>query len=99
MKIRQTRTEANEVPRLGSPGAMAIAAAGSLDLAERISEASAREVKFVGINWVYSPVADVNTDPRNPVIGLVLPYILSRAADALLGVRSFSDGTCGRDTH
>ncbi|KAI0255532.1 glycoside hydrolase superfamily [Lactifluus subvellereus] len=70
---------------------MAVAAAGSPDLAERISEASAREVKFTGINWVYSPVADVNSDPRNPVIGFVRPYMLSRAVDAPLGVRSFGD--------
>ncbi|KAI0297902.1 glycoside hydrolase superfamily [Russula brevipes] len=52
------------------PGAMALAASGSPDLAERTSEASARELKFVGINWAYSPVADVNSDPRNPVIGV-----------------------------
>jgi beta-N-acetylhexosaminidase len=52
---------------------MALAATGSPDLAERISEASAREVRFAGINWVYSPVADVNIDPRNPVIGLLVP--------------------------
>ncbi|KAI0299016.1 glycoside hydrolase [Multifurca ochricompacta] len=51
------------------PGAMALAAAGSPDLAERISEASALELKLAGINWAYSPVADVNSDPRNPVIG------------------------------
>ncbi|KAH9996153.1 glycoside hydrolase superfamily [Russula compacta] len=52
------------------PGAMALAASGSPDLAERVSEASARELKFVGINWAFSPVADVNSNPRNPVIGV-----------------------------
>lgn len=52
-----------------SPGAMALAATGSPDLAERVGGASAAELKAVGINWVYSPVADVNTDSRNPVIG------------------------------
>lgn len=31
---------------------------------------------MLGVNWVYAPVADVNTDMRNPVIG----------------VRSFGDG-------
>ncbi|KAJ3495147.1 hypothetical protein NLJ89_g10673 [Agrocybe chaxingu] len=57
------------------PGAMALAATGSVDLTERVSAASASELQMVSINWVYSPVADANTDSRNPVIG----------------VRSFSD--------
>ncbi|KAH9061951.1 glycoside hydrolase [Lactarius vividus] len=52
------------------PGAMALAAAGSPDVAERITEASALELKLAGINWAYSPVGDVNSDPRNPVIGV-----------------------------
>ena len=55
---------------------MAMAATGSPVLAEQVSEATARELKYVGINWAYSPVADVNSDPKNPVIG----------------VRSFGDG-------
>ncbi|KAI0039837.1 glycoside hydrolase family 3 protein [Auriscalpium vulgare] len=57
------------------PGAMALAATDSLELTGRVSAASAQELKLVGINWAYSPVADVNSDSRNPVIG----------------VRSFSD--------
>ncbi|KAF9460487.1 glycoside hydrolase family 3 protein [Collybia nuda] len=52
------------------PGAMALAATGSPDLAEEVSEASAKELKMVGINWAYSPIADVNSDPKNPVIGV-----------------------------
>ncbi|KAJ7746895.1 glycoside hydrolase family 3 protein [Mycena maculata] len=52
------------------PGAMALAATGSPDIAERVSKASGTELKLVGINWAYSPVADVNSEPRNPVIGV-----------------------------
>lgn len=52
-----------------SPGAMAIAATGDVQLAESISEACGNELKYAGINWAFSPVADVNSDPRNPVIG------------------------------
>jgi beta-glucosidase-like glycosyl hydrolase len=48
---------------------MALAATGSPDVAERVTEASALELKLAGINWAYSPVGDVNSDPRNPVIG------------------------------
>ncbi|KAF9650125.1 glycoside hydrolase family 3 protein [Thelephora ganbajun] len=51
------------------PGAMCIAATGSTELAEEVTRASGFEMRLVGINWVYSPVADVNTDPGNPVIG------------------------------
>ncbi|KAJ6496808.1 glycoside hydrolase family 3 protein [Mycena vulgaris] len=52
------------------PGAMALAATGSPDIAEQVSFASGRELKLAGINWAYSPVADVNSEPRNPVIGV-----------------------------
>ncbi|KAG6859762.1 hypothetical protein C0995_004397 [Termitomyces sp. Mi166 len=50
------------------PGAMALAATGNPDIAYQVSVATAEELKMVGINWVYSPVADVNSDSRNPVI-------------------------------
>ncbi|KIJ18197.1 beta-N-acetylhexosaminidase [Paxillus involutus ATCC 200175] len=52
------------------PGAMALAATGSTEIAEACSAASACEMKLAGINWAYSPVADVNSDHRNPVIGV-----------------------------
>ncbi|KAG2143423.1 glycoside hydrolase superfamily [Suillus bovinus] len=52
------------------PGAMAIAATGDPEYARNCSAASAREMKAVGINWSYSPVGDVNSDPQNPVIGV-----------------------------
>ncbi|KAG2076449.1 glycoside hydrolase [Suillus decipiens] len=52
------------------PGAMAIAATGDPEYARSCSAASAREMKAAGINWSYSPVGDVNSDPRNPVIGV-----------------------------
>ncbi|EGN94844.1 glycoside hydrolase family 3 protein [Serpula lacrymans var. lacrymans S7.3] len=52
------------------PGAMALAATGSPSIAEKCSAASGREMHLAGINWAYSPVADVNSDPRNPVIGV-----------------------------
>ncbi|PFH50011.1 glycoside hydrolase family 3 protein [Amanita thiersii Skay4041] len=52
------------------PGAMAMAATGSAELAEKVAVSCGQELKLVGINWVYSPVADVNSDPRNPVIGV-----------------------------
>ncbi|KAJ7173800.1 glycoside hydrolase family 3 protein [Mycena filopes] len=52
------------------PGAMTLAATRDPALAEDVSFASGTELKLAGINWDYAPVADVNSDPRNPVIGV-----------------------------
>ncbi|TFK96145.1 glycoside hydrolase [Pterulicium gracile] len=59
-------------PSVGTqfPGAMALASAGSPELAEQVTAATAKELKAVGINWTYSPDADVNSEPKNPVIGV-----------------------------
>jgi beta-N-acetylhexosaminidase len=56
------------------PGAMAIAAAfegGGIGIAEveAIAEHSARELSALGVNCNLAPVADVNVNPANPVIG------------------------------
>jgi len=48
--------------------AMALAATGDPAFAEEQARATAREALAGGINHVLAPVADVNVDPRNPVI-------------------------------
>ena len=63
------------VRRLGEwattfPGAMALAATGSEALAEEVAEASGRELAALGVNSNFAPVADVNNNPANPVIGV-----------------------------
>ena len=52
------------------PGAMGLGAAGSEDLAYRVAEAAGRELRALGINMNLAPVADVNNNPANPVIGV-----------------------------
>ena len=52
------------------PGNMAIGATGNLDLARRVAEASATELRIMGINMNLAPVVDINTNPLNPVIGV-----------------------------
>lgn len=47
---------------------MAVAATGDTAWARRQGEATAREARALGINWLYAPVADVNNNPDNPVI-------------------------------
>lgn len=49
------------------------AALGSLDdpgAAERAGEITAREARALGVNWIYAPVADLDVEPENPIIGV-----------------------------
>lgn len=55
------------------PSAMAQAAGADWDAVQRIARLSGEELRAVGVNHVYAPVADVNTEPRNPVIGIRSP--------------------------
>ncbi|GGZ17645.1 glycoside hydrolase family 3 protein [Streptomyces poonensis] len=52
------------------PGAMALAAGGSRGDARRAARISGTELRALGIRQDYAPVADVNVDPANPVIGV-----------------------------
>lgn len=52
------------------PGAMTLAAAGDTKIAAEVYEASAKELASCGINWNLAPVADVNNNPKNPIIGV-----------------------------
>jgi beta-glucosidase-like glycosyl hydrolase len=48
------------------------AALGSLDDPEttrRAGEITARDARALGVNWIYAPVADVDLEPENPIIG------------------------------
>jgi len=51
------------------PDALSISAMGSPKLAFEIGEMMAKELKAVGINLNFCPVADINTNPKNPIIG------------------------------
>ena len=63
-----TRLEA----RTGSsyPGNAALGAVDDVDLTERVAAAIGSELADVGVNLDLAPVADVNSNPRNPVIGI-----------------------------
>ncbi|MFG2883958.1 glycoside hydrolase family 3 protein [Streptomyces sp. NPDC048297] len=52
------------------PGAMAIGAGGSWLDARTLGKISGTELRAMGINQDYSPDADVNVNPANPVIGV-----------------------------
>ncbi|UQX01246.1 glycoside hydrolase family 3 protein [Streptomyces sp. RerS4] len=67
--------EHGAVARIGRPatllpGAMALGAAGSPADARRAAHVAGAELAALGIRQDYAPVADVNVNPANPVIGV-----------------------------
>lgn len=68
--------EGGSVTRLESasgstlPGAAQLGLLDDVVASERTGAELARRVRAIGANVVLGPVADVNTDPRNPVIGV-----------------------------
>ena len=66
--------EGGRVARLGEPWTVwpplrALGLAESEDLARGMGEELAKELSACGIRWDFAPVMDVDTNPRNPVIG------------------------------
>ena len=70
------------------PAAMAFGAAGDADLAKEFGEISARESRAIGIQWNWFPVADVNSNPANPIIDTRSfgedPALVSKMVDAYI---------------
>src|SRR5947209_18912589 len=50
------------------PHAMAFGAAGTLDYAAAFGRITAEEARAIGVHWNFFPVADVNSNPANPII-------------------------------
>lgn len=50
------------------PAAMALGAAGDVQLTRSVAAATARGLQAAGVNLNFAPVADVNINPQNPVI-------------------------------
>jgi beta-N-acetylhexosaminidase len=50
------------------PQAMAFGAAGQVEHARAFGRITAREARAVGVHWNFAPVADVNSNPANPII-------------------------------
>jgi beta-N-acetylhexosaminidase len=70
-----TDQEHGIVARVGEPatlfpGAMAVGAGGSRADARTLGRIAGLELRALGIRQNYSPVADVNVNPANPVIGV-----------------------------
>ena len=80
--------EGGPVERLpvGLPSAMALGATGDPDLALAAGRLTGRVLRAAGVNVDFAPVLDVNTNPRNPVIGIRAygddPALVARLAGA-----------------
>lgn len=76
------------------PDAMAVGATRSTEHAAALAGATADELAALGITMDYAPVADVNVDPDNPVIGIRSfgsdPELVGRMAAAQ--ARAFQEG-------
>ncbi|HEV2706915.1 MAG TPA: glycoside hydrolase family 3 N-terminal domain-containing protein [Pyrinomonadaceae bacterium] len=93
---------------------MGVAAAGDPQAAYRQGRITAEEARAIGINWLFSPVADINNNPDNPVISIrsfgedprrvsefVVAYVRGvRAGGALSTLKHFpGHGDTAVDTH
>jgi beta-N-acetylhexosaminidase len=70
------------------PGNMALGATRSEELSKRVGYALGQEVAAVGVNVDFAPVADVNNNPANPVVGTRSfgedPRLVSRLCTAMI---------------
>ncbi|TDC38535.1 beta-hexosaminidase [Actinomadura sp. KC345] len=71
------------------PGNMALGATGDPADARAAARVTGAELRAIGINLDYAPDADVNVNPRNPVIGLrsfgADPALVSRMVTGAVG--------------
>lgn len=96
------------------PHAMAFGAAGNLANAEEFGRITALESRALGVHWNLFPVADVNSNPANPIIGtrafgqnplqvgdLVAAYIQGARANGMLTTAKHfpGHGNTATDTH
>ncbi|HVK02490.1 MAG TPA: glycoside hydrolase family 3 protein, partial [Armatimonadaceae bacterium] len=56
-------------PYTAMPPARVVGDAGDAELARAAARVTAAELRQAGVNWDFAPVADVNSNPANPVIG------------------------------
>ena len=76
------------------PPPMGMAAIGDVKLTYKIGLTIAKQLSAIGVTQMYSPVCDVNINPKNPEIGVRSfgddPEIAAKHAVAL--IRGFQDG-------
>lgn len=75
------------------PSAQALAAADDVALTTQVARTSGTELRATGIRHAFAPVADLNVEPRNPVIGVRSPGADPEAAagQVVATVRGLAD--------
>jgi beta-N-acetylhexosaminidase len=78
---------------------MAIGATGAVQVSEDVARATGDLLRHFGINMNYAPVADINSEPLNPVIGVRSPgddpdTVAKHVNAAARGLRSASVVPC-----
>ncbi len=96
------------------PHAMAFGAAGDPQFAREFGRIVAQESRAIGVEWNFFPVADVNSNPDNPIIntrafgedpaqvsGLVSAYIRGARQEGMLTTAKHfpGHGDTGTDSH
>ena len=96
------------------PQAMAFGAAGKTEYAEQFGRITAQEARAIGVEWNWFPVADLNSNPANPIINtrafgsdpqqvgeLVGAYIKGAHAEGMLTTAKHfpGHGDTGTDSH
>ncbi len=76
------------------PPPMALAAIGDVNLTYKVGLTIAKQLTAIGVTQMYSPVCDVNINPKNPEIGVRAfsddPKVCAEFAVAL--IKGFQDG-------
>jgi beta-N-acetylhexosaminidase len=93
------------------PAAMAFGATGDKDFSTQFGRITAREARAVGVQWNWFPVADVNSNPANPIINtrsfgedpaqvaeMVSAYIIGARSEGLLTTVKHFPGHGDTDT-
>ena len=99
--------EAGDVTRLESwtgstrPGNFALGTVDDLELTESVARDIGRELHAAGVSLDYAPSADVNSNPRNPVIGVrsfgASPDLVARHTAAWIrGLASAGVAACAK---
>jgi beta-N-acetylhexosaminidase len=83
------------------PGSAALGAVDDVELTERVAEAMGADLAAVGVNLDFAPVADVNTNPGNPIIGIrsfgTDPDLVARHVAAFVrGLQSTGVAACAK---
>jgi beta-N-acetylhexosaminidase len=83
------------------PGNHALGVLDDVDVTERVAAAIAADLAAVGIDLNLAPVVDVNSDPRNPVIGIRSfgsePELVARHGCAfVVGTQSAGVAACAK---